>query len=231
MGCLADNGAPDRLYRVARKPDPWRWPDWAYAHADGMFGNRWDDPRGLYRVLYASTHPLGCYLEVLAWYRPDPKVVAEMAEILDNAPELPKTRPAGELPSDWLDTRMIGEIRPKGSTFADIGHSRSLAALNRDLAGEIVRHNLDELDGAAIRSKAPRALTGAISRHVYEHATAANQLFAGIFYESRHGNDLHNFALFEDGDRWDFDAVSDHPVSLSDRDLQHAMEMLQIRIA
>jgi hypothetical protein len=29
-------------------------------------GNRFDDPDGLYRVLYASAQPLGCYLETLA---------------------------------------------------------------------------------------------------------------------------------------------------------------------
>ena len=33
------------VYRVGRSPDPWAWPDWAYA-TDGTFGNRWDDPQG-----------------------------------------------------------------------------------------------------------------------------------------------------------------------------------------
>jgi hypothetical protein len=27
------------LYRLARVPDPWAWPDWAYAGLDGL---RWD---------------------------------------------------------------------------------------------------------------------------------------------------------------------------------------------
>lgn len=30
------------LYRLARAPNPWTWPDWAYAGLDGTFGNRWD---------------------------------------------------------------------------------------------------------------------------------------------------------------------------------------------
>jgi hypothetical protein len=32
------------LYRLGRYPDPWAWPDWSYAAADGTFGNRYDDP-------------------------------------------------------------------------------------------------------------------------------------------------------------------------------------------
>ena len=40
------------LYRIARVPDPWAWPDWANVGTDGTFGNRWDDPQGLYRVVY-----------------------------------------------------------------------------------------------------------------------------------------------------------------------------------
>ena len=46
----ADN--PPEVFRLARKPDPWAWPEWAYSAADGTFGNRYDDPRGTYRVLY-----------------------------------------------------------------------------------------------------------------------------------------------------------------------------------
>lgn len=47
------------LYRVARAPDQWAWPDWSYAGTDGTFGNRFDDPDGSYRVLYASSTRVG----------------------------------------------------------------------------------------------------------------------------------------------------------------------------
>ena len=47
------------LYRIARVPDPWAWPDWAHVGIDGTFGNRWDDPQSLYRVVYASSSRLG----------------------------------------------------------------------------------------------------------------------------------------------------------------------------
>ena len=68
--------SPDKpLYRIARLPDPWAWPDWANVGSDGTFGNRWDDPQGLYRVLYASSSRLGAFMEVLARFRPDPHIL------------------------------------------------------------------------------------------------------------------------------------------------------------
>ncbi len=62
-------------------PDPWAVPDWASAGPNGTFGNRFDDPDATYRVLYASTQKLGCFLETLARFRLDPKLMAELAEI------------------------------------------------------------------------------------------------------------------------------------------------------
>ena len=69
------------IYRLGRVPDPWAVPDWASAGPDGTFGNRFDDPDATYRVLYASSQKLGCFLETLARFRLDPKLMAELAEI------------------------------------------------------------------------------------------------------------------------------------------------------
>ena len=52
---LAVESPPETLFRLARRPDPWAWPDWSYADPGGTFGNRYDDPDGRYRVLYAAT--------------------------------------------------------------------------------------------------------------------------------------------------------------------------------
>ena len=52
------------IYRVGRRPDAWAWPAWTYAHEDGTFGSRFDDPRGEYRVLYASSQREGDLDEV-----------------------------------------------------------------------------------------------------------------------------------------------------------------------
>jgi hypothetical protein len=44
-------------------------PDWASAEPDGTFGNRFDDPDATYRVLYASSQRLGCFVETLARFQ------------------------------------------------------------------------------------------------------------------------------------------------------------------
>jgi hypothetical protein len=45
------------LYRVGRAPYAWVVAPWLYAGEDGTFGNRYDDPAGEYRVLYAASKP------------------------------------------------------------------------------------------------------------------------------------------------------------------------------
>ena len=91
------------LYRVARAPDPWAWPDWANVGSDGTFGNRWDDPEGLYRVVYASSSPLGALVEVLARFRPDPHIIEALQEI-EEVGDSPSQAP-GELHVAWLASR------------------------------------------------------------------------------------------------------------------------------
>jgi len=90
---------------VARVPDSWAWPDWANVGSDGTFGHRWDDPEGLYRVLYASSSPLGAFVEVLARFRPDPHILEALKEIEEEAPG-PSQAP-GELDVAWLERRCI----------------------------------------------------------------------------------------------------------------------------
>ena len=69
--------SPGVIYRLGRRPDPWAPPDWASAGPDGAFGNRFDDPDATYRVLYASSQRLGCFVETLARFRIDPTLLAE----------------------------------------------------------------------------------------------------------------------------------------------------------
>lgn len=73
---------PAEVHRLGRRPDPWAWPDWAYAEPDGTFGNRYDDPQGIYRVLYASTQRVATFVECLAYYRADIELVAELQAIV-----------------------------------------------------------------------------------------------------------------------------------------------------
>jgi RES domain len=78
---------PDIIYRLGREPDPWEWADWTNTREDGTFGNRYDDPDGQYRVLYASTERQTTLCECLARFRPDLAVAAaQIEEDDDGAP-------------------------------------------------------------------------------------------------------------------------------------------------
>ena len=79
MICGLETAAPDGpVFRLARAPDPWSWPDWSQANVDGTCANRWDDPESTYRVLYASSTRFGGFLETLSRFRPDLTVTAEL---------------------------------------------------------------------------------------------------------------------------------------------------------
>jgi hypothetical protein len=84
------------LFRLGRAPDPWQPPDWSNATSDGTFGNRFDDPKGYYRVLYAASQELSCFVETLARFRPDPMLLAELEEI-DGENDF---FPLGEVPTE-----------------------------------------------------------------------------------------------------------------------------------
>lgn len=147
------------LYRLGRQPDPWAWPDCAYAGPDGTFGNRYDDPEASYRVLYASSQRMAAFLETLARFRPDLAVLAELEQIDgDDEP------PAG-VPRTWLDGRRIGEAALQGR-FVDVGDARALATLRAALAASAIHYGLDEIDAGTIRLSAPRAFTQGVSRFV-----------------------------------------------------------------
>lgn len=226
MSCDLEAAAPRRVYRVARRPDPWTYPDWASAGEDGTFGNRFDDPESSYRVLYACSQRLGAFVEVLARFRPDPAVVAGLAEIEGDDPS--EGLAPGSVPRSWVEERLVGEGTLDG-VYADIGHSRSLAHLRRALAARVVHYGLEDLDAAAIRLRAPRRFTQEVSRFVYQCSDErGKRQFDGIRYRSRLGDEFENWALFEPA-RPVHTRVS--PIDPEDPDLRAAMERLGIRLA
>lgn len=218
------------LYRIARAPDPWAWPDWANAGSDGTFGNRWDDVQGVYRVLYASSSRLGAFMEVLARFQPDLHVLAELSEIDSEGSE--DVEAPGELDASWLSTRCIGVAAVHGE-YVDVGHSDSLAAFRQALAGRVVHHALPDLDAATMRLSAPRRFTQEVSRYVYERTgPEGRRRYAGIAYRSRLGDEFQNWALFEPADGRTLWAEEPRALRLErdDPDLHRALELLGVRL-
>ena len=226
MSCDLEPATPGRVFRLGRRPDPWAYPDWASAGEDGTFGNRFDDPKSSYRVLYASSQRLGAFVEVLARFRPDPAVVAGLAEV-QGEEDPHEGLPPGSLPRSWLDDRLLGEGILEGAC-ADIGHSRSLAYLRGRLAARVVHYGLEDLDAAAIRLRAPRRFTQEVSRFVYEcSGEAGMRQFDGIRYGSRLGDEFENWAIFEPARPT---ASSGAPLDPDDPDLLTALVKLGLQL-
>jgi hypothetical protein len=228
VSCELETAAkPSLVYRIARKPDPWNWPELLLAEPSR---NRWDDPRGIYSVLYAATTLVGAYVEVLARFRKDLATEAGYAAVVDDDHD--PFLPSGTVPSTWPTERIIGEADLHGN-FCDIGAARSLAALRRDMASRLIHFGLSDIDASTI-SSGNRDLTREISRYVYECSSPEGQrLFAGISYRSRLGAEYVNWALFQNAGYEDspFINVENRAVSTDDDEFRKAVEILELSIA
>jgi hypothetical protein len=178
--------SPIAVHRIGRRPDPWQYPDWSRANPDRTFGNRFDDPDGEYRVLYASSARLGCFLETLARYRPDLTLYAELQEITGENDFIPP----GTVPREWLQRSVIGSANAHGR-FADVGASEWIEKLRRTLAPLLISLGTPDFDASVLQRTGPRILTQNVSGVVYREG------FDGIRYLSKYGHDLENWALFE----------------------------------
>ena len=163
------------LFRVGRDIDAWAVPDWAYAKEDGTFGNRFDDPVGVYRVLYASSQRLGCFIETLARFRVDISFVADLA-LMENGED--DFTALGTVRRAWLKRRCIGTAKVEGE-YADIYALGWVSHLRTALAGIAVKLGMKEFDLSSLEPAEPRLLTQKAGRTAFEHGDA------GVFYRSR----------------------------------------------
>jgi hypothetical protein len=204
------------IFRIGRPPDPWQPPDWSLAGPRGTFGNRFDDPDGMYRVLYASSERLGCYLETLARFRTDLTLYADLAGI--EGPD--DFIPAGRLPASWATARAMGSAEHEGQ-YADLYSSEWIGVLRQELAADCLKLGIAELDASALQSSTPRLLTQRASRLAFGRG------FDGVHYRSKYGHDIVNWALFEP-----FKLFPKPPalIDLADPALQKALVIHHLRI-
>jgi len=176
------------LFRVGRDDDAWAIPDWAYAKEDRTFGNRFDDPAGVYRVLYASSQRLGCFIETLARFRVDVSFVADLA-LMENGED--DFTAFGTVRKAWLNGRCIGSTNVEG-VYADIYALGWVNHLRTKLAEVAVKLGIEDIDLSSLERAEPRRLTQQASRIAFELG------YAGVFYHSRYGHSIENWAIFED---------------------------------
>ncbi|WAP50693.1 hypothetical protein OL239_11725 [Arthrobacter sp. ATA002] len=151
-------------------PQPWEWSGWRWAGPDGRFNGRWDPlDHGLYRTIYAADSLLACLVELLAPHRPDPYLVAEIDDIVEDdsdAEQFPSARP-GELDIDqWLANRVAGTAHLTG-LFVDITAAETVAALYPLFKGKALAYNLKDFDAAALKNAENRLLTQEVSQFLW----------------------------------------------------------------
>lgn len=217
------------VYRVGYAPEPWSWTPWEYAEA-GRFPKRWDDPQGRWRSLYVGESPLACYLEVLAFARPDVALLEDLAAV-DEAPEDAEEHPTlsgGLLPSSWLADRRIGSARLSG-WFAVPGDKETLPTLRRRFLGLALRLRLPDVDAGTLRLAQPRAFTQAVAAWLYEVDGPDGLPVGGVRFDSRHGDGIALWALFERRGDGDTSALlsdlEDEPLDAADPALREALRL------
>ncbi len=210
------------LYRISRAKNPWEFTDWAKAWKDPSgsttFGNRFDDFDAEYRVLYASSQLKSCYIETLARFRRDPTLQAELNAIEGED----DYHPLGLVPATWFESRFVGTAYVEGK-FANIYSAGWVAHLRPHLQLVCSHLGLPTFDVNSLMQAENREVTQRASRIIFDLAN-----YSGIYYQSRHGLNLENWALFEG--RAGVSPVETSPVSREDPELHEALALLQLEI-
>jgi hypothetical protein len=147
------------VFRVSRREDPLSFSRINVADAElSQAGNRFDVPGGA--VLYCSSTLKGSFAETLAHFRPSPAVVAALSAEPNSIHMNP-----GSVPTDWRLQRVKLRVTCVDPLpFLDAEHPRTIAALNKYLAKDLVAIGVDEpLDVSMVRGR-NRQLTRLISR-------------------------------------------------------------------
>ena len=176
----------------ARAPDPFAPPDWAYARADGTFGNRFDDPSGRwgvpparrFRVISFASTCAGAFGEVLAALRPALPLLAALADADDDGADVPG--PAGLIARTWPETRRRSTTRLAPTLrIVDLGDPVTWQRLRPVLAAAAVARGLSDIDLSAVTGP-DRLFTQLIARYLYEQRDpAGTPRYAGVRYLSR----------------------------------------------
>lgn len=216
------------VWRVGRAPDPWAWIDHQWA------GNaRWDDPSVSFRTIYAADSLYGCFVELLAYSRPDRNddgndLLSGITEDPEDATEFP-VPPAGAIPRTWLTGRMIGTAVLTG-LYVDVRNSATIAALRPKYLDLALSLGFDDFDSAALESAYPRELTHRLTTdfNAMTHSDGT-PLVHGVRFGSRHGDELGMWAIYErPGDDPSSRQLSNTTAELVDEnhpDLQLAMTL------
>ena len=119
------------------------------------FSGRWDAlDAGLYRTLYVGDSLHACLVELLARFRPDPALQAELDLIADEEGSAP-TVPSGVLLiDDWLQNRQASSAALTGK-FCDVTHAETVASLYPRFKPRASTYGLPDFDASALKAAEP----------------------------------------------------------------------------
>jgi hypothetical protein len=207
------------LFRVGRAPDPFRV--WTPGESKNH-GNRFDDRRGEFGVLYLAEHRRAAFLETLARFRPSLEVLAALADLPDGDAGDDTPQEAGVIANDWHLKRRMGIARPvEGQRWLDLTDLATREAIRKELAPTFVDMGLDDFDMSDALTRR-RDITQAIARWAYE------QGYHGIIYASRLDPAYRCWAVFE-GAQLTVDEIT--PIARDDADPLAVAQVFGLRLA
>lgn len=159
-------------------------------------GNRFDSLLGNYGVLYCATALSGCYTEVLARFRPSPRLRSVVADEWDERGWMR----IGSLPASWRERTRVVRLAVDASSppFLDVENADTRAYLERKLGPGLAYLGVDHLDVPVIRREDRR-----VTRMISQWAWGATDddgvpMFSGIRYLSKLDTDEECWAIFDD---------------------------------
>jgi len=177
----------------------------------------------VHRVLYASSQRLGCFIETLAPFRVDVSFVADLA-LMENGEE--DFTAFGPVRKAWIKGRCIGGANVEGE-YAAIYALAWVSHLRLALARTAVKLRMEDIDLSSLERAESRLLTQPAGRIAFERG------YEGVFYHSRYGHSIENWAVFEDwtlSDRFPIRQPNSRKVGEDDPDLLEALRILGLVI-
>jgi len=98
-----------------------------------------------------------------------------------------------------------------------------------------VHHLVTDLDASTVRASTPRALTQEISSYVAVHRDEQGRPYAGIRYQSKLGDEIINWAIFETDSLQvrgcnPVTPRDEEPIAPDDEDLRRALGILGLTL-
>jgi hypothetical protein len=216
------------VHRVARHAAVFE-----FRRYDSVLRNRWDDPRGIFHVIYAAETLEAAFVEFLGDFRYAPSADAALNGVRENDITWVETEMrSGQIDRDFILMLNVGRATiQSGSLAVEADHSDTLLSVEPAVRHILNDLRIERLNVSSILSD-HRKLTCSISRIFFED----RRRLGGIRCQSKYGADFTNWTLYE-GDQGPFRtrvACGAHSVSSADPGLaalQAAMALLELSLA